>query len=43
MFVGHLAVALVARRVEPRVNLGWFVAGVTALDLVWPIFVLTGV
>jgi len=43
MFVGHLAVALVARRVEPRVNLGWFVAGVTALDLVWPIFVLMGV
>lgn len=43
MFVGHLAMGLVARRVEPRVNLGWYVAAVIALDLVWPIFVLTGV
>lgn len=43
MFVGHLAVALAAKRVEPDVNLAWFVAGVTALDLVWPIFVLAGI
>ena len=26
----------------PDVNLGWFVAGVSALDLVWPLFVLAG-
>ena len=43
MFVGHLAVALAAKHVEPRINLVWYVAGVTALDLVWPVFVLTGV
>ena len=43
MFVGHLAVAFAAKRVEPGVNLGWFVAGVTALDLVWPIFVIAGI
>lgn len=43
MFVGHLAVALAAKRQEPRVNLGWYMAGVTALDLVWPLFVLAGV
>src|SRR5215813_3149567 len=42
MFVGHLAVALAAKRTAPSVNLGWLMAGVTALDLVWPVFVLTG-
>lgn len=43
MFVGHLALAFAAKRAKPAVSLGWYVAGVTALDLVWPIFVLTGV
>jgi hypothetical protein len=43
MFVGHLAVALAAKRTAPTVNLGWFMAGVTALDLVWPVFVIAGV
>jgi len=42
MFVGHIAVALAAKRSAPSVNLGWFMAGVTALDLVWPVFVITG-
>jgi hypothetical protein len=43
MFVGHLAVALAAKRSAPAMNLGWSMAGVTALDLVWPVFVLAGV
>jgi len=43
MFVGHLAVALVAKRAAPTVNLGWLMAGVTALDLIWPVFVLAGI
>jgi hypothetical protein len=43
MFVGHLAVALGAKRSAPHVNLGWLMAGVTALDLIWPIFIVTGV
>jgi membrane-bound metal-dependent hydrolase YbcI (DUF457 family) len=43
VFVGHLAVGLAAKRVAPDANLGWLIAGVTALDLVWPIFVLTGI
>ncbi len=43
MFVGHLALALAAKRAAPRVNLGWLMAGVTALDLVWPILVLAGI
>jgi hypothetical protein len=42
MFVGHLAVALGAKRAAPDVNLGWLMAGVTALDLLWPLFVLAG-
>jgi hypothetical protein len=43
MFVGHLAVALGAKRAAPNVNLAWLMAGVTALDLIWPIFMITGV
>jgi membrane-bound metal-dependent hydrolase YbcI (DUF457 family) len=42
MFVGHLAIALGAKRAAPRANLGWLMAGVTALDLIWPVFVLVG-
>jgi len=42
MFVGHLALALAAKRIEPKVSLGWFMAAATALDLLWPIFLLFG-
>jgi hypothetical protein len=42
MFVGHLSVALAAKRAAPAVNLGWLMAGVIALDLVWPVFLLLG-
>jgi membrane-bound metal-dependent hydrolase YbcI (DUF457 family) len=43
MFVGHLAVALAGKRVDPSVSLGWFVAAATTLDLLWPLFLLAGV
>jgi membrane-bound metal-dependent hydrolase YbcI (DUF457 family) len=43
MFVGHLAVGLIAKHKAPDVNLGWFIAGVSAADLIWPILVLTGI
>ena len=43
MFVGHLAVALAAKRAAPDVNLGWLMAGVTALDLLWPPMLLAGI
>lgn len=43
MFVGHLAVALAAKPAAPKVNLGWLMAGVCALDLAWPIFMLAGI
>lgn len=42
MFVGHLAVALTAKRAAPTVSLAWLMAGATALDLVWPVLLLTG-
>lgn len=43
MFVGHTAVALVARSKAHEISLGWFVAASVALDLLWPIFLLTGI
>jgi hypothetical protein len=43
MFVGHLAVALSAKRAEPRVSLGTWVAAAFGLDLLWPFFLLIGI
>jgi len=43
MFIGHLSLAFAAKRLSPRTSLGWTVAAVSLLDLVWPVFVLTGV
>ena len=40
MFLGHMAIGLAARRVEPRVSLAtWFVA-VQLVDLIWPVMLL---
>lgn len=43
MFVGHLAVALGARRAEPRAPLAALIAAAYGLDLVWPVFLLAGI
>jgi membrane-bound metal-dependent hydrolase YbcI (DUF457 family) len=43
MFVGHLAVALGAKGAAPRVPLSALVAATYGLDLLWPVFLLTGV
>ncbi len=43
MFVGHLAVALAAKRASPRVPLAVLIAGAFALDLIWPVFLLLGI
>ena len=43
MFVGHLGVALAAKRTRPDMSLGWYIAATTALDLLWPIFLLLGI
>jgi hypothetical protein len=42
MFVGHLALAFASKRFDARPSLGWYVAAVTTLDLLWPIFLLLG-
>ncbi|MGZ8372984.1 MAG: metal-dependent hydrolase [Rhodoplanes sp.] len=43
MFIGHYAVALGAKRVAPRANLGTLVAAALFLDLLWPALVLLGI
>lgn len=43
MFLGHIAVALAAKRAAPRVSLGWFVGAAQFADLVWPLLVLAGI
>ena len=42
MFVGHLAVALGAKKVDPDVPLGAAVAAAFGLDLIWPVLLLLG-
>ena len=43
MFIGHFALGFALKRVAPKTNLGWLIASVTFLDLVWPILVLSGI
>jgi len=43
MFVGHLAVALAAKRMAPRASLGWLVAASFGIDLLWPVLLLAGI
>ena len=42
MFVGHLAVALGAKKVVPNMPLGAAVAAAFGLDLIWPVLLLLG-
>lgn len=43
MFVGHLAVALGAKRVSPRTPLAALIGAAFGLDLLWPILLLAGI
>ena len=43
MFVGHLALAFASKPKLPTVSLGWLVAAVSALDLLWPLLLIAGV
>lgn len=43
MFIGHFAVGLASKRLAPRASLGALVCAPLLLDLVWPVFLLTGV
>jgi membrane-bound metal-dependent hydrolase YbcI (DUF457 family) len=43
MFIGHAAVALAAKPLAPRVNLGVALVAAYWVDLVWPVFLLLGI
>jgi membrane-bound metal-dependent hydrolase YbcI (DUF457 family) len=43
VFIGHNAVGLIAKKAAPRASLGVLMAAAMLLDLIWPIFVLTGI
>ena len=43
MFVGHFAVAMVAKRAEPRLSLPLLFAAAQLLDILWPLFILLGI
>ena len=42
MFIGHYGVALAAKKFEPKLSLGWTFAAAQVVDILWTIFVLTG-
>lgn len=43
MFVGHVALALAAKKKAPELSLAWPLAAVITLDLLWPVFILLGI
>jgi membrane-bound metal-dependent hydrolase YbcI (DUF457 family) len=43
MFIGHFAVGLAAKRVAPRASLPVLLAAPQVLDILWPIFVASGI
>ncbi len=43
MFVGHFALAYGAKKVAPKVSLGWLFLAAQLADLVWPTLVLLGI
>ena len=43
MFVGHLGLALAAKRLAPRTSLGTLVVATSLVDLLWPLLLLAGV
>ncbi len=42
MFVGHIAVGLAGKRMAPSVSLATWLTSVQLVDLLWPIFLLSG-
>ena len=42
MVLGPFAVGLAAKRAAPAISLGTWFAAVQLVDLVWPVFLLTG-
>jgi hypothetical protein len=42
MFLGHIAVGLAGKRTAPSVSLATWLVSVQLVDLLWPVFLLTG-
>src|SRR5512138_1915691 len=42
MFIGHVATALAAKKLEPRASLGLYVLGATASDILFSALLLVG-
>jgi membrane-bound metal-dependent hydrolase YbcI (DUF457 family) len=42
MFIGHFAVGFALKRFAPQTNLGWLVAAIALLDMLWPVFLFAG-
>jgi hypothetical protein len=43
MFIGHIAVALGAKKAVPKTSLGTLLMSAQFLDLLWPVFLILGV
>ena len=43
MFIGHIAVALGAKKTAPKVSLGTLIMAAQFVDLLWPLFLLLGI
>jgi membrane-bound metal-dependent hydrolase YbcI (DUF457 family) len=43
VFIGHFAVGFASKRVAPRTPLAWLLVAPNVLDVLWPVFVLTGI
>ncbi len=43
MILGQVGMALLAKKLEPKLSLGWLFCAALWLDLIWPFFLLIGV
>ena len=43
MFIGHFAAGMAGKTLAPRASLGTYVAAAIFLDMLWPVFLLTGI
>lgn len=43
MFIGHLAVGLAAKRIEPRLSLAMLLVAAQLADIIWPVLIAIGI
>jgi membrane-bound metal-dependent hydrolase YbcI (DUF457 family) len=43
VFIGHIGVAMAAKRAAPKTSLGTLIMAAQFVDLIWPIFLLAGI